>query len=261
MTIRRLLPLVLLFVLVATISVARLRPAPGGAAMTASAERFASTLSDAQRSQTLLAYEVPERTDWHYIPKPSRKGLQVKEMNAAQRKAAFDLLASALSAIGDGKATKIMQLEAILRELEKGRVNGQIRDPERYYFTLFGKPSAERALGTERRRASLVAEFRRRRRRGDLVHAHVLRFEPGAAAGRLRSRLSQGAARAGRRRAIGLRPAGRAQRCRSERRRSWPTRRRATCATPAKPVRPSQPAGRTDGQRHDAPSRWPSSRS
>ncbi len=140
------LPLVVL-VLIGAGGLARLKPAATGAAMTAAAERFVDTLSAEQKSQTVLAYETPERTDWHYIPKPSRKGLQVKEMDDGQRKAAFALLNSSLSAIGYGKATKIMQLEAILRELEKGRSGGPIRDPQRYYFTLFGKPSGDNRWG------------------------------------------------------------------------------------------------------------------
>ncbi len=115
--------------------------------MTAAAERFVDMLSANQRSQTLLPYDGPARTDWHYIPKPSRKGLQVKDMEPGQRKAAFELLHSALSAVGYEKATKIMQLEAILHELEKSRVNGMIRDTERYYFTLFGKPSSDSRWG------------------------------------------------------------------------------------------------------------------
>ena len=47
-----------------------------------------------------------------------------------------------LSQIGYGKATTIMSLEAILRELEKTRKDGPIRDPERYYFTFFNAPFA-----------------------------------------------------------------------------------------------------------------------
>jgi hypothetical protein len=35
-----------------------------------------------------------------------------------------------------------MSLENILRELEKKRTDGPIRDPERYYFTIFGTPEA-----------------------------------------------------------------------------------------------------------------------
>lgn len=112
-----------------------------GAQMTLAAKRFVETLTGPERAQTVLAYDAAQRTDWHYIPKPSRKGLQVKEMSDSQRKAAFELLKSALGAVGYEKATKVMQLEGILRELEKSRAGGAIRDPERYYFTLFDLPS------------------------------------------------------------------------------------------------------------------------
>ncbi len=113
-----------------------------GTDMTTAAEKFVQSLSEAQRAQAVLAYDAPARTDWHYIPKPNRKGLQVKEMTEPQRLAAFDLLHSALSEAGYGKARKIMSLESVLRELEKSRTGAPLRDPERYYFTLFGQPSA-----------------------------------------------------------------------------------------------------------------------
>jgi hypothetical protein len=115
--------------------------------MTEAAQEFVKMLSESQRAQAVLAYDVPQRTDWHFIPKPTRKGLQVKEMNDALRKAAFALLHSALSEAGYGKATKIMQLESVLRELEKSRTGGPLRDPERYFFTLFGQPDAGRRWG------------------------------------------------------------------------------------------------------------------
>ncbi|MGD9724114.1 MAG: DUF3500 domain-containing protein [Pirellulales bacterium] len=120
---------------------AYLKTETSGAAMTAAAEQFVASLTEAQRPQAVLAYDTPLRTDWHYIPKPSRKGLQVREMTEPQRKAAHALLQAALSATGYSKADKIMQLEKILNELEQGRANRMIRDPERYYFTLFGQPT------------------------------------------------------------------------------------------------------------------------
>jgi len=134
----RVIAAVLLVVVAAS---AQRKAPPAGEAMTTAAKRFVDTLSSEQKSQAVLPYDDPSRTDWHYIPKPSRKGLQVKEMSDMQRRAAFGLLASSLSVVGDQKATTIMQLEGILRELEKNRQGGQIRDPERYYFTLFGDPS------------------------------------------------------------------------------------------------------------------------
>lgn len=119
-----------------------MRLASSGVDMTAAAQAFVKSLSPEQTAQAVLSYDTPKRTDWHYIPKPARKGLQVKEMSEPQRQAAHALLKSALSAAGYGKATKIMQLESLLKELEKSKSGAPLRDPERYYFTLFGSPEA-----------------------------------------------------------------------------------------------------------------------
>jgi hypothetical protein len=109
---------VCVMVLSAATALGFLRPATSGVGMTDAAEKFVKSLSEEQRAKTLLAYDAPVRTDWHFIPKPTRKGLQIKEMEEPQRAAALELLKSALSEVGYGKATKIMQLESILRELE-----------------------------------------------------------------------------------------------------------------------------------------------
>src|SRR5262249_32433846 len=83
--------------------------------------------------------------NWHFIPlqdqekKSTRKGLPLAEMNADQRKAALDLLKAGTSPGGDKKATTIMSLEAILKELEKG--GAMVRNPDWYFFSIFGKPS------------------------------------------------------------------------------------------------------------------------
>jgi hypothetical protein len=115
--------------------------------MTAAAGKYLGTLAPAERERSVLPFETPERMGWHFIPKSERKGLQVKEMTAEQRQAAHTLLRTALSEIGYDKATKIMALEGLLRELEKGRQGGAIRDPERYYVTLFGDPQPESRWG------------------------------------------------------------------------------------------------------------------
>ncbi|MEX2142649.1 MAG: DUF3500 domain-containing protein [Pirellulales bacterium] len=118
-----------------------------GGDMTRNAEAFVDTLSEQQRERTVLRYNDPKRLDWHFIPKNDRKGLQIKDMTPEQRKAAHALLKSALSQIGYDKAVVIMELEKILHELEKARDGGNIRDPERYYFTVFGKPASEGKWG------------------------------------------------------------------------------------------------------------------
>jgi hypothetical protein len=118
-----------------------------GTEMTAAAEAFLASLTDEQRATATVSYDDPRRLDWHFIPKPERKGLQIKFMDDAQRAAAHKLLESALSEAGYDKAVQIMALEGILRELEKTRVDGPTRDTERYYFTVFGAPAPATTWG------------------------------------------------------------------------------------------------------------------
>lgn len=119
-----------------------------GADMTGKATAFVATLTDEQKANTVLAFDKPERFDWHFIPKEYRKGLQVKEMNEAQRKAATALLQSTLSEIGYKKTTDIMQLEHILHVLEHERnTNKFARETDRYFFTIFGTPSEKGEWG------------------------------------------------------------------------------------------------------------------
>lgn len=113
-----------------------------GSSMTSAAETYLAALSEQQRDKSTMQFDSQERVDWHFIPKDHRKGLQIKEMDSQQRQAALALLRSCLSAVGYDKATKIMELEGVLAELEKGRQGGPLRDPERYYFTVFGEPAA-----------------------------------------------------------------------------------------------------------------------
>ena len=88
------------------------------------------------------------RVGWHFIPKAERKGLQIKEMTEPQRKAAHALLRSTLSQVGYDKATQIMQLEQILHELEEAKGTRRFaRDPQRYYFTIFGTPGPTERWG------------------------------------------------------------------------------------------------------------------
>lgn len=109
------------------------------ASLVASASEFLKTLSDEQKAKAVLTYENEKRVQWHFIPMETRKGLPLMEMEAAQKQAALQLLRSAVSKAGFDKATKIMSLESVLRKLE-GPDSHQRRNPEKYYFTLFGEP-------------------------------------------------------------------------------------------------------------------------
>ncbi len=105
--------------------------------MSEAAQHFLASLTPEQRSKAVFPFEDNERFDWHYIPR-ERKGLPLREMTPTQRHLAQALLASSLSQTGYMKATTIMSLEDVLRILEHD--NGERRNPEKYYFSIFGEP-------------------------------------------------------------------------------------------------------------------------
>jgi hypothetical protein len=115
-----------------------------GTQMAMAAVRLVESLDADQAAKATYAFDAPERLDWHFIPRV-RKGLPVKEMTSAQRALAFGLIQSGLAGSGYLKATTIMSLEQILKDLEQGK--GPVRDPELYFVTLFGKPSDQGRWG------------------------------------------------------------------------------------------------------------------
>jgi len=70
-------------------------------------------------------------------------------MSEPQRKLAHELLKAGLSQKGYVTATSIMELENILHTLENsdGKKGANVRDPELYFFTIFGAPSAQSVWG------------------------------------------------------------------------------------------------------------------
>jgi hypothetical protein len=116
-----------------------------GLRMAAAADSFLSSLDDKQKAKAAFAFDDKERTRWFFTPqqtpdrKATRKGLPLSEMTERQHELARALLQSGTSKDGYKKATTIMSLESILAELEKkGRM---VRDPQWYFFSLFGSPS------------------------------------------------------------------------------------------------------------------------
>jgi hypothetical protein len=109
------------------------------AVMADAAKAFLSSLTPPQRSQATFQFTDDERLDWHYIPKP-RKGLALRDMTPEQKQLAHALLAAGLSQQGYIKAVSIMSLDEVLKIMEGGK--GPMRDPEGYFFTVFGEPSA-----------------------------------------------------------------------------------------------------------------------
>jgi len=104
------------------------------------ATAWLDSLDPAQRALASKPFDDAKRTDWHFIPKPTRKGLQLRDMTEPQQVAALALLRAVLSQIGYDKSVAIMELDEILRVLEGSRAKN-IRDPKRYFFTIFGTPS------------------------------------------------------------------------------------------------------------------------
>jgi hypothetical protein len=106
--------------------------------MSDAAKAFLSSLNPEQRAQATYPFTDDERFDWHFIPKP-RKGLPLRDMTAEQKQLAHALLAAGLSQRGYIKASTIMSLDQVLKNMENGK--GPQRDPEGYFFTVFGDPS------------------------------------------------------------------------------------------------------------------------
>ena len=111
-----------------------------GGEMADAANNFLAALTPEQHTKATYALNDAERFDWHFIPK-ARKGLPLKEMTSGQKKLAHALLNSGLSQRGYAKAVTIMSLDDILKEMENGK--GPTRDPDLYYFTIFGEPGAQ----------------------------------------------------------------------------------------------------------------------
>ncbi|HYO81338.1 MAG TPA: DUF3500 domain-containing protein [Bryobacteraceae bacterium] len=112
--------------------------------LTDSANAFLSALTPEQQAKARFTFADDERLNWHFIPK-ERKGLALREMTPTQKHLAYALLSNALSSQGFTKATQIMSLEDILRIMEKD--SGERRNPEKYYFSLFGEPAEKGMWG------------------------------------------------------------------------------------------------------------------
>lgn len=123
--------------------------------MVMSARHFVDSLTDEQKTKALMPFEnnEDERSFWNYVPaedvmkthKRPRRGVGLMEMNAPQRHLAHALLAAGLSQRGYIKATSIMSLDDILREME-GDKSGR-RNSDKYFWSIFGEPSETKPWG------------------------------------------------------------------------------------------------------------------
>ena len=141
---RLILSLILLAALAAGAIVSAQR---SSAAMATAAGAFLSGLSPEQRQRAAFPFESDERLRWSFIPSEAfpRNGLLIRDMTAAQRTLAHDLLKTGLSQRGYLTYAGIMELENVLKALEQG--GKFVRDPGGYVFSIFGTPGAGATWG------------------------------------------------------------------------------------------------------------------
>jgi hypothetical protein len=124
--------------------------------MSKAANEFLNSLTPELKAKCTFKLNGEERKDWYFIPKV-RKGLTLKEMSPQQKTLALALLHSGLSEMGHSKATNIMSLDLILRDVEQGK--GPVRDPELYYVSIFGTPEPRGTWGWRIEGHHLSANF------------------------------------------------------------------------------------------------------
>jgi len=133
--------------ILAAVTLLALAPATSRAAdppaeMAAAATAWLQSLDPAQRSQAVFAVGDDERKNWHYVPL-ARQGLKLGDMNDAQQALARQLLTAGLSQRGQLQVEAIIALENVLFAME-GTAR---RNPQLYYFTVFGAPGSASPWG------------------------------------------------------------------------------------------------------------------
>lgn len=106
------------------------------------ANDFLRLLDEAQKAKARYPFADLERFNWHFVPR-QRNGISFHGFTDKQRQAALDLVKSSLSEQGYQKATNIMALENVLREVESRGPDDTYRDPFNYAITIFGTPHAD----------------------------------------------------------------------------------------------------------------------
>ena len=115
-------------------------------AVVSKATDFLRLLDENQAAKARYTFEDDERFNWHFVPR-QRNGISFNDLNEKQRTAALALLKTSLSEQGYQKATNIMALENVLKEVENRGPDDTYRDPMNYYLTIFGDPDEKSVWG------------------------------------------------------------------------------------------------------------------
>ena len=114
------------------------------AGMTKAAKRFVESLSGDQRDKTIYEYMDGERIFWYYPP-VNRHGLPLRDMDDDQRQLAYSLMETGLTDRSFDQAKLIIEHESVLGPLEKeAGIRSFVRDPDLYYWTVFGDPGSDK---------------------------------------------------------------------------------------------------------------------
>jgi Protein of unknown function (DUF3500) len=123
--------------------------APGlapAADLLAATRKFLGSLEPDKRKAASFAWDGSEWRGWNYFGAAGyiKPGLRLEQMNAAQKAAAWDLLAILFSPAGIEKTRNVMTLQDVLAASGNGA--GQ-RSSERFSFAIYGTPAETGAWG------------------------------------------------------------------------------------------------------------------
>jgi hypothetical protein len=110
-------------------------------AITAAARAWLDGLDAPQRAAAVFPFDTNERFVWAYTP-GTREGIALRDMRPGQRAAASGIVEASLSERTANEVASVIALETVLGALERegGRGGWTRRDPELYWFAVFGEP-------------------------------------------------------------------------------------------------------------------------
>lgn len=114
--------------------------------MRLAANAFLQNLTPSQREKAEFSFADEERFRWNYVP-IERNGLPIKELSETQYRSVMALLQTVLSDTGLQKTKAIIELETVLKDLEKRTADDHYRDPGKYYISVFGNPARDSLWG------------------------------------------------------------------------------------------------------------------
>ena len=101
-------------------------------------------LDNAGRAAAMADFDTADRKVWTYLP-GARPGVAVRDLSEAARGALDELLGVTLSAMGADRTRQVMNLDDVLREVERsaGTSGWQRRSSEQYWVRVLGDPDDE----------------------------------------------------------------------------------------------------------------------